>query len=191
MLIFSRGSLRGDTALPLAAIVLLCVMHVCALSIAALCAAHEGGAVAVGAMVCAHRLPLEREAVECIDAAGSLILASENNLSSAIPADAQAPDATVAAEEIVAPEDVFLAHALRQAGDVDGGLLHNARPSSLLVLRKSGAVFRALLLLLLLGRSVRLLGTGLKEKRLGLLLLLLSGAALLASFSLGALELFR
>ena len=177
--------------MPLAAIVLLCVMHVCALSIAALCAAHEGGAVAVGAMVCAHRLPLEREAVKCIDAAGSLILASENNLSSAIPADAQAPDATVAAEEIVAPEDVFLAHALRQAGDVDGGLLHNARPSSLLVLRKSGAVFRALLLLLLLGRSVRLLGAGLKEKRLGLLLLLLSGAALLASFSLGALELFR
>ena len=176
--------------MPLAAIVLLCVMHVCALSIAALCAAHEGGAVAVGAMVCAHRLPLEWEAVECIDAAGSLILASENNLSSAIPADAQAPDATVAAEEIVAPEDVFLAHALRQAGDVDGGLLHNARPSSLLVLRKSGAVFRALLLLLL-GRSVRLLGAGLKEKRLGLLLLLLSGAALLASFSLGALELFR
>jgi len=178
--------------LPLAAIVLLCVMHVCALSIAALCAAHEGGAVAVGAMVCAHRLPLEREAVECIDAAGSLILASENNLSSAIPADAQAPDATVAAEEIVAPEDVFLAHALRQAGDVNGGLLYNARPSSLLVLRKSGAVFRALLLLLLLlGRSVRLLGAGLKQKRLGLLLLLLSGAALLASFSLGALELFR
>lgn len=177
--------------MPLAAIVLLCVMHVCALSIAALCAAHEGGAVAVGAMVCAHRLPLEREAVECIDAAGSLILASENNLSSAIPADAQAPDATVAAEEIVAPEDVFLAHALRQAGDVDGGLLHNARPSSLLVLRKSGAVFRALLLLLLLGRSVRLLGAGLKKKRLGLLLLLLSGAALLASFSLGALKLFR
>jgi hypothetical protein len=142
-------------------------------------------------MVCAHRLPLEREAVECIDAAGSLILASENNLSSAIPADAQAPDATVAAEEIVAPEDVFLAHALRQAGDVNGGLLYNARPSSLLVLRKSGAVFGALLLLLLLGRSVRLLGAGLKQKRLGLLLLLLSGAALLASFSLGALELFR
>jgi hypothetical protein len=144
-------------------------------------------------MVCAHRLALEREAVECIDAAGSLILASENNLSSTIPADAQAPDTTVAAEEIVAPEDVFLAHALRQAGDVDGGLLHNARSSSLLVLRKSGAVFRALLLLLLLllGRSVRLLGAGLKQKRLGLLLLLLSGAALLASFSLGALELFR